>query len=68
MDSEEKSSLAPELKACMSWGVKEDAFRAENWFKVDHSFYVRRGRERKLISLRYLGILYLTLLAAEKST
>ncbi|KAL7419375.1 DNA primase subunit pri2 [Cryptotrichosporon argae] len=34
VDGDERARLAKELRACMPWGTKEDAFRAESWFKV----------------------------------
>ena len=33
VDEAEKQLLADKLRACM-WGVKEEAFKAESWFKV----------------------------------
>jgi DNA primase large subunit len=34
VNSEDKAKYAAELRACMPWGTKDDAFRAESWFKV----------------------------------
>ncbi|WOO78636.1 DNA primase large subunit [Vanrija pseudolonga] len=34
---DEKAALAPKLRACMPWSTKDDAFRAESFFKVPWS-------------------------------
>lgn len=39
VDESEKAMYADQLKGCMAWGSKEDAFRAETWFKVGAGCY-----------------------------
>lgn len=63
VDEREKTQFAKELRSCMAWGTKDDAFRAESWFKVSKVFGVcgpkraKRARRRKLAENRYLGTL-----------
>jgi DNA primase large subunit len=42
VDESEKAMYAEQLRGCMAWGTKEDAFRAETWFKVGGSARVLR--------------------------
>ena len=34
VDEAEKATHAMDLRSCMSWGTKDDQFKAESWFKV----------------------------------
>lgn len=35
VDEAEKAKYAMELRTCMSWGTKDEQFKAESWFKVN---------------------------------
>lgn len=61
VDASEKAKYAEELRACMPWGTKDDAFRAESWFKVSrplldpHELQLR-SRSRGIPFLIWLAV------------
>lgn len=38
VDELEKATYAEQLRTCMSWGTKDEQFRAESWFKVSSGY------------------------------